>query len=298
MSPKRDSSHHTLLSLSLGIALNTGIFVAEVVGGLLSGSLALLSDALHNLTDIFSLFTAFFALRLASRAQTPGKTYGYRRAEILAAFVNTLLLFGVAAYLVREAAERFFHPSPLWFQLALPVAVVGLLGNFGSVVLLFSSSRESLSIRSAFVHLVADTLASCVVVLGVGMAGYLGWMWLDPLVGLGVAVFVLREAFPLFGKTIHILMQGAPPRVRPEVLKKRLETVAGVENVHHLHLWSLNEREHYAEFHVVTTYGTLKEVDKLRQEIAAILREEFDIHHSTIQFECQLCGSGDLIVQE
>jgi cobalt-zinc-cadmium efflux system protein len=297
MSLKEKSSHRTLLPLSLGIALNTGIFVAEVVGGLLSGSLALLSDALHNLADIFSLFTAFFALRLALRARTPGKTYGYRRAEILAAFVNTLLLFGVAAYLVREATERFFRPSPLRLEVALLVAVVGLLGNFGSAVLLFSSSRESLSIRSAFVHLVADTLSSCAVVLGVGMARSLGWTWLDTLVGLGVVVFVLREAFPLFWRTIHILMQGTPPHIQPEALKKRLEAIAGVENVHHLHLWSLNEREHYAEFHVVTTCTTLQEVDVLRREIAAILWKEFGIHHSTIQFECQSCG-GDLIVQE
>ena len=298
MTPGKSNPHRTVSLLSLSVALNTGIFMAEVVGGLFSGSLALLSDALHNLMDTFSLLTAFFALRLALRTRTPRKTYGYRRAEVLAAFVNTLLLFGVAAYLVWEAAERFFYPSPLWLQLALPVAVVGLLGNFGSAALLFSASRESLSIRSAFVHLVADTLSSCAVVLGIGMAGYLGWMWLDPLVGLGVVVFVLWEAFPLFGKTIHILMQGTPPHVQPEILKRRLETVAGVENIHHLHLWSLNEREHYAEFHVVTTCTTLQEVDVLRQEIAAILRKEFDIHHSTIQFECQLCDNGDLIVQE
>lgn len=293
--------HHRGASASVllvSILLNLGIFLLEVLGGILSGSLALLSDAFHNLTDTLSLFMAFWAIRLAQRGQTPRRTYGYQRAEVLAAFVNALFLFGVSAYLVREALERLLRPAPLELGTALVVALFGLLGNLASVILLFPSSGKSLGVRSAFLHLLSDTLSSCVVVLGIVVARFSGFTVFDSLLGLGIAAFILRETVPLFQETVRILMQGAPLHLRPERIKERLEGIPGVENIHHLHLWSLNEHEHYAELHVVAQCATLEEGDTLRENIAAVLRQEFGIHHSTIQLECRACDDQNLIVQE
>ncbi|MBC7218388.1 MAG: cation transporter [Candidatus Caldatribacterium sp.] len=292
--------HHSVASKALfwSILLNLGIFALEVLGGIFSGSLALLSDAFHNLTDTLSLVAALFAIRLARRNRTPERTYGYRRAEVLVAFLNALFLFGVSAYLGYEALERLVHPVPLETRTALLVGLFGLLGNLVSVVLLLPSSRESLSVRSAFLHFLSDTLSSCVVVLGIVTVKFSGFTTLDALLSSGIIAFILRETVPLFRETLRILMQGTPLHVQPELVKERLERIEGVDNVHHLHVWSLNEKEHYAEFHVVAKCTTLEEADVLRESILQVLRGEFGIHHATIQLECRACGDQGLIVQE
>lgn len=285
-------------ALSISVVLNFSIFALEVAGGLFSGSLSLFSDAFHNLTDTLSLLVAFFAIRIAQRHQTPERTYGYRRAEILAALFNALFLFGVSGYLIYEALQRLMRPIPLEPDIALFVALFGLLGNLVAVVLLFPLSRKSLSIRSAFLHLLSDTLSSCAVILGIALVKFSGLVMLDSVLSLGIVAFLLRETVPLFQEALHILMQGSPRHVQPEHIKERLERMEGVANVHHLHLWSLNEREHYAELHVVARCATLEEADALRENIATVLRQEFNIHHSTIQLECRACGDQSLIVEE
>lgn len=285
-------------ALFVSIILNCGIFALEVVGGLLSGSLALLSDAFHNLTDTLSLVVTFLAVRIARRRQTPERTYGYRRAEVLAAFLNTLFLFGVSGYLVYEALFRLVYPVPLEADTALLVALFGLAGNLASVVLLLPLSHRSLGVRSAFLHLLSDTLSSCAVVFGVVLIRFFKFVALDSLLSLSIVIFLFREAVPLFQETLRILMQGSPRHVQPEHIKERLERMEGVENVHHVHLWSLSEKEHYAELHVVAKCATLEEADVLREDIAAVLRQEFHIHHSTIQLECRSCSDRRLIVEE
>lgn len=285
-------------ALFWSILLNLGIFALEILGGVFSGSLALLSDAFHNLTDTLSLVAALFATHLARRNRTPERTYGYRRAEVLVAFLNSLFLFGVSAYLGYEALKRLVHPVPLETRTALLVGFFGLLGNLASVALLLPSSRESLSVRSAFLHLLSDTLSSCVVVLGIVTVKFSGFTALDALLSFGIVAFILQETIPLFRETLRILMQGIPLHVRPELVKERLERIEGVDNVHHLHIWSLNEKEHYAEFHVVAKCTTLEEADVLRESILQVLRGEFDIHHATIQLEYRACGDQELIVQE
>lgn len=288
----------TSSALSISVVLNSGIFALEIAGGLLSGSLALLSDAFHNLTDTLSLLVTFFAVRVAQRRQTPERTYGYRRAEILATLFNTLFLFGVSGYLTYEALQRFAHPIPLEPDTAFFIALFGLSGNLAAVMLLSPVSRKSLSVRSAFVHLLSDTLSSCAVILGVVLIKFSGFVMLDSLLSLGIVAFLLRETVPLFREALRILMQGSPRHVRPERIKERLEHMEGVANVHHLHLWSLNEKEHYAELHVVVKCSTLEEADTLRESIAAVLRQEFHIHHSTIQLERRACRNQNLIVEE
>lgn len=288
----------TSSALSISVVLNLGIFALEIAGGLFSGSLALFSDAFHNLTDTLSLLMTLFAVRVAQRRQTPERTYGYRRAEILATLFNTLFLFGVSGYLTYEALQRLMDPIPLEPNTALFIALFGLSGNLVAVVLLFPVSRKSLSVWSAFLHLLSDTLSSCAVILGIVLIKFSGFVMLDSFLSFGIVAFLLRETVPLFQEAFHILMQGSPRHVRPERIKERLESMEGVANVHHLHLWSLNEKEHYVELHVVARCSTLEEADTLRENIAAVLRQEFHIHHSTIQLECRACSNQNLIVEE
>ncbi len=285
-------------ALIIAIALNFIISLAEIGGGIWSGSLALLSDALHNLGDTVSLFISLFSLRLSRREETPQRTYGYRRAEVLAAFLNSLLIFVTLIYIFVEAIQRLLSPQVVKTNILLGVAMIGLLGNLFSILILSPRSRESLNLRSAFWHLMVDTFSSLVVITGALFIKYQGWFFIDPLLSLGLSILLLRGSWKMFREVINILMQGTPPHLSPESLKKRLESLPGVKNIHHLHVWSLNEKEHLAEFHVTTTCSSWEEVEQLREEIQKTLLEDFQIEHSTIQFENKGCENQDLIVKE
>lgn len=285
-------------ALVIAIILNLIISLTEIAGGVWSGSLALLSDALHNLGDTTSLFISLFSLRLSLREETPQRTYGYRRAEVLAAFVNSLLIFATLIYIFVEAIHRLFSPSAIETNILLGVAVIGLLGNLFSVFFLFPGSRKNLNLRSSFWHLLADTFSSIVVIIGALFIRYWGWSFVDPLLSVGLSIFLLRGSWKMFREVINILMQGSPPHLDLENLKKSLEALPGVKNIHHLHVWSLNETEHFAEFHVITTCSNWEEIDQLREEIQKILLNDFQIEHSTIQFENRGCKNQDLIVKE
>lgn len=297
-SQKFSSSQKNEKALIISIVLNFAISLAEIGGGIWSGSLALLSDALHNLGDTVSLFISLFSLRLSRRKETPERTYGYQRAEVLAAFFNSLLIFATLIYIFVEATQRLLSPQVIKTDILLGVATIGLLGNLFSILILFPHSRESLNLWSAFWHLLVDTFSSLVVITGALFIKYRGWFFIDPLLSLGLSIFLLRGSWKMFRKVINILMQGAPPHLSLENLKQRLESLPGVQNIHHLHVWSLNEKEHLAEFHVTTTCSRWEEVDQLREEIQKTLLEDFQIKHATIQFENKGCEDQGLIVKE
>jgi len=290
--------HNNEKALSVAIILNFIVSLIEIIGGIWSGSLALLSDALHNLGDTTSLFISLFSLRLSLKEETPQRTYGYRRAEVLGAFVNSLLIFATLGYIFIEAIQRLFSPRVIETHILLEIAIIGLLGNLFSVFLLFPGSRESLNLRSSFWHLLVDTFSSLVVIIGALLIKHWGWFFIDPLLSIGLSILLLRGSWKMFKEVVNILMQGAPPHLNLEKLKKALETLPGVKNIHHLHVWSLNEKEHFAEFHVTTTCSSWEEIDQLREEIQKILFEDFRIEHSTIQFENKGCKNQDFIVKE
>ncbi|HXL02756.1 MAG TPA: cation diffusion facilitator family transporter [Candidatus Atribacteria bacterium] len=285
-------------ALLIAIILNLIISLTEIIGGIWSGSLALLSDALHNLGDTTSLFISLFSLRLSLKEETPQRTYGYRRAEVLGAFVNSLLIFATLGYIFIEAIQRLFSPQVVEANIILGIAIVGLSGNLFSVFFLFPGSRESLNLRSSFWHLLADTFSSLVVIIGALFIKYRGWFFIDPLFSIGLSLLLLRGSWKMFKEVVNILMQGAPPHLNLESLKKGLEALPGVKNIHHLHVWSLNDKEHFAEFHVTTTCSSWEEIDQLREKIQKTLFEDFQIEHSTIQFENKGCKNQDLIVKE
>ncbi|QPM67807.1 cation diffusion facilitator family transporter [Atribacter laminatus] len=283
---KRSKSENKLI---ITIILNLTISIFEIIGGILSGSLSLISDALHNLSDSASMFISLFSLRVANREKSSKNTYGFKRAEIIAALINSILLFITLVYIFYESIQRLIHPQEVSSIIMLPVAFIGLLGNFFSAVLLFKESQKSMNLKSTFLHIVIDTISSVIVIVGGLIIHYTGWFYIDPVLSLIVITYVLKEGYTIFREVVHILMQGTPADIDLSQIKSRLESIPGVENIHHIHVWSLNENERYSELHALINCQTLNEMDQLRDQINRVLRNEFQINHTTIQFEGEKC---------
>ncbi|NLI96045.1 MAG: cation transporter [Synergistaceae bacterium] len=278
--------------LALSLVLNLAISLAEVAGGLLSNSLALLSDAVHNLSDASSLGVSWLAKRISRMERTPAHSFGFKRAEILASLVNTVALVGIGVFLLVEAVRKFLHPSPVVGNVMLAVAGVGLLGNLFTAWLLHGGSKESLNIRSAYLHIVMDALSSVGVIVAALLMMAFGWVWLDPLLTLAVSLYVLRESWPLLKTSIHILMQGTPEGIRIESLIEEVESQPEVVDMHHVHLWTTDGTEVFLEAHVTLWEEARSRTDELLARFSGHLRDRFGIGHVTLQFEFSACVGG------
>lgn len=278
----------------LAIALNGLIALAEVLGGILSGSLALLSDALHNVSDLLSLGISYGALRLSRRNGTTHRTFGLKRAEILAAFLNSSLLISLSLFLFREAYLRFSHPSPIKGGMMLVVAFFGLLANLMAMKVLQGESHGSLNIRSAYLHLLGDTLSSVAVVGGALILMVRPLFWLDPLLTFLIALFILKEAVVLLKESTEILPQTVPQDLDLERVRNRVEEHPEIALLHHVHAWSLVDGEIHFEGHLAFRNNLpLREADQVRGEIEELLKREFGVSHVTLQSEYQSCqGNG------
>jgi len=298
---EKEHHHHetgdiTGVRLGAVTELNLIITAAEVVGGILSGSLALLSDALHNLGDSAAIVTSWIAHRIAARPNTPEKTYGYKRAEVLAAFVNALVLLALSIFLLGEAYRRFRSPEQIESTLMLIVATIGLLANVLSVFLLRSGSRENMNIRSSYLHLLSDSISSVGVILG-GIAIQL-WnvVWIDPLITVAISLYIIRETWHIVREAVDILMQ-ASPRIDYGKLKAAVEGVTGVKNLHHVHLWRSDEKSIYFEGHVDVEDMRVCDAQRIIGDIQQILHERFGIGHATIQVETDRCEDKEIVKQ-
>ncbi len=278
--------------LALSLVLNLVITLAEVAGGLLSNSLALLSDAVHNLSDASSLGISWLAKRISRMERTPAHSFGFKRAEVLASLVNTVALFGIGLFLLVEAARKFLHPEPVGGGIMLAVAVVGLLGNLFTAWLLHAGSKDSLNIRSAYLHIVMDALSSVGVIAAALLVMAFRWYWLDPLLTLAVSLYVLRESWPLLKTSIHILMQGTPEGIRIESLVEEMEAQPDVVDMHHVHLWTTDGTEVFLEAHVTVCEEARSHTDELLARLSKRIREGFGIGHVTLQFEFACCVGG------
>jgi len=254
----------------VSVVLNMTITVAEVIGGLLSGSLALLSDSLHNFSDTISLLASYFAMRIGGRSATEKYTFGYKRAEILVAFVNSAVLIGVSAFLVLEAFRRFRSPETINTGIMLPVAVVGLIANLLSVFLLHEHTH-SLNVRSAYLHLLGDTLSSVAVVVGGLLIRFYGVEWVDPLVTVLIAIYIGREAYEVLRESVDVLME-ASPELDLEAIKAELESIPGVKNAHHFHAWRVGEDEVHFECHLAVEDMPLRKAQRIIDEVEKRLR--------------------------
>ncbi|MCR9241396.1 MAG: cation diffusion facilitator family transporter [Rhodobiaceae bacterium] len=266
------------------MCLTAGFMVAEVVGGVLSGSLALIADAGHMATDAAALFLAYIAFRLVNRPADANQSYGYHRAETLAAFVNALTMIALVGWILFEAVQRFFEPVEILGGLMLWVAIGGLLVNVLAFWLLHSGEKENLNMQGAAVHVLGDLLGSVAAIAAAIVILYTGWTPIDPLLSIFVALLILRSAIALARQSGHILMEGTPMGLDIEEIKNDLlNSVAGVEDVHHLHAWSLT-----ATRDVMTLHARIAEGVNPDQVLAAIndrLRHKFQIDHATVQIE-------------
>ncbi|MCF8232585.1 MAG: cation diffusion facilitator family transporter [Bacteroidales bacterium] len=290
--------HHNIneKNLRISIILNLGITVAEVVGGLVANSLSLLSDALHNLSDGLALLMAYIAHKFSKKDATHSKTFGYKRVEILSAFLNSVILVGVSIYLFVEAVERFFNPEPINGIVMLSVALVGLIANLVSVIILQKDSKFNLNIKAAYLHLIGDTLSSVAVIAGGLLIYFYDIFWVDPLVTVLIGVYILKQAYSILKETIDILMQGTPKKLDLEQIKNQIEAIEQVHNIHHVHTWALNENEIHFEAHVDLKKDLkISDTDELLEKIDNLLYDNFGIGHVTLQFEHNACREKELV---
>ena len=297
-----DHHSHSALhgkNLLLVTLLNVVITVAEIVGGLLSNSLALLSDAVHNLGDTLALLFAFVANKLGNKEPDMKRTFGYKRVEILTALLNALILISICIFLFKEAYDRFIDPQPIKGMLMLIVAVIGLLANGFSVLILQKDKDKNINIRAAYLHLLGDTLSSVAVIIG-GVAIWLfNIVWIDPLITILVGIYIIYHAWEVLKQATNILMQSAPNHINLLSIVNEIESLPDVKDIHHIHLWQLNEEQLHFEAHVnVNDNIDMLKVMELRHEIEHIL-EHHTIEHTTLQIGYNCCnGQEKLIVTE
>jgi len=282
---------HNVKNIGWAILINIGITLVEAVGGTLSGSLALLSDAGHNLSDVISLGLSFLGEKLSSRKATRRHTFGFKRMEIFTALINSLSLVGIAIFIVVEALKRISAPPELSLWLMLGVATIGLLGNLFSMVIL-GKKESNLNVKAAYLHLFYDAISS-VAVIGSGLLIFLtGWVILDLAASLLIAALVLWSGLGVIKRTVHIFMQGVPERLEFDKILQDILHVPGVSSVHGLHIWSIDSSDVFLSCHVcIEQTDGKRDTDKIIQDINEMLQQNHRIHHTVIQAENQnLCG--------
>ncbi len=282
------------VNLAFTVVLNFVITIAEVVGGIFAGSLALISDSLHNFSDVVSLVISYAADRISRRSGDTRRTFGYRRAAILAALFNASMLIAVSIFLFREAWVRFRDPQPVNGSLVTWVALLGLAANLAGVLLLRRSAGKDMNFRSAYLHLLGDSLSSVGVIAAGLLIRFLGITWVDPLVTVLIAAYVIRESYEIIRDAVRILMQGVPEDLDVEAVVEAVRTVGSVENVHHVHVWSLDERHVFFEAHINIEDMPVSATGPILREIERRLRD-FGITHVTVQFEYRCCDGEEII---
>ena len=290
--------HHHHFDASTGdrrvvwaIAVNMLLTVAQIVGGVLSGSLALIADAIHNFSDAVSLIIAFFARRIARRPMDDRMTFGYGRAEIVAAMINYTTLFVVAFYLIAEAVMRLLDPPPVQGWTVVILAGVALIIDAVTAALTYAMSKDSLNIRAAFVHNLADALGSVAVIVAGTLILLFDWRWVDPVITLMIAGYILWHAWSDVGPVVRILMLGSPPDLCRTRIGDAVHAVEGVVDIHHAHLWQMDERKNAYQAHVVIQEGA--EGGAITAEIKTRLATEFDLTHVTLEIETAQTGCAD-----
>ncbi len=299
---KHSHHHHsginsTSARLMMTMVLNFIITAVEIIGGIFSGSLSLISDALHNFSDAVSVIVSYIAVKLKARDNSYTHTFGLKRAEILAAVINSSVLIVISFFLFYEAVERFIEPGVINANVMVLVASIGFVANILGTLLLKRDSEDSINIRSSYLHLLSDAFSSGAVILG-GMAiGLWNIYWLDPLLTILIGLYIIRESYQILTEAVHVLMEGAPQEISLEEVKAEVENFSEVADIHHIHLWMVGDNDVHLEAHVNVRDMKISESDKLRIKIEKMLESQFGIHHITLQFECNQCLEDGLIGQ-
>ncbi len=277
------------------VILNLGITVAEIIGGIYSGSLSLISDALHNLSDAVAIIISYVAIIISKKDNDEQKTYGYKRAGILAAVVNSSVLIVISVFLFKEAYTKLLNSTAINGFVVIWVALLGLVANTIGAFLLHSGSEDNMNIKSAYLHLFSDALSSLGVVIAGILICFYEIYWIDAVLTVLIALYILKESFTIVKDAISILMQGAPKGIILNGVVDLILDIDGVENVHHVHLWSLDENNINFEAHVNVRDMLVSETQKINKKIIEELQEHFEINHVTIQFECDGCSDVGII---
>ena len=283
--------HERPLWIAFGLTLF--FLLVEVIGGLLTNSLALLSDAAHMMTDVLALGISLFAVRMARRPADAKRTYGYARMEAIGALVNGGLLFLVAGYILWEAVGRFSQPPHVESNGMLLVAILGLIVNLIAMKLLQAGAGESLNMKGAYLEVWSDMLGSLGVIAGALLIRFTGWTVVDPIIAVLIGLWVLPRTWTLLREAGHVLMQGVPSGIDPDEIRDAMQAQPGVATVHDLHIWALGSREPILTAHVLLSLDA-GDPDAVRTAMSQMLRERFDIDHATLQVETRHCEDRDL----
>lgn len=267
------------------VVLNQLLTVGQVVAGVISGSVALLSDAAHNFNDANALLIAYIARRISRRRANRRYTFGYRRAEMVGALINLTLLGAIGLYLIYEGVMRFFEPVEIIGWLMAAAAALALIVDVATVLLLWSMHRGTLNVRTAFVHNMVDALGSVAVLVGAGAVICLGWTWVDPLLTLMIAGYVLYQVATSLPQAARVLMEGSPVGLDLGKLVADVIALDGIEDMHHVHVWELDEGHRALEAHVCISRQRAIELETIKGRVKAVLATTYDVSHSTLEFE-------------
>lgn len=286
-------------NLVFSIILNLVITIAQIVGGIISGSLALISDALHNFSDVLSLVFSLVAHKLSRRKASIDQTFGYKRAELIAAFVNAATLVIVAFILIYGAIERFFNPHPIQSGLVIWLALLGIVVNGLSVIFLKKDADHNLNMKSAYLHLLTDMMASVAVLVGGLLMKFYGWFWVDSLMTILIAIYLIVVGIDLLKKSTKMLMLFTPEHIDIKEIVREVHKIKGIGKLHHIHVWHLNEEELHLEAHLDCAEDIkMSEFNDLLHEVEMVLFNKFGINHINIQPEFKKEDPKDFIVQD
>lgn len=281
------------------VVLNFTITIAEFLGGIFSNSLALVSDAVHNLSDAVALLITYLTLKISKRESNQTHTFGYKRIQIIAALFNAVTLIAICIYLLYEAYQRFQNPEPIKSVPMFVVAFIGLVANLLSVFLLQKHSKENLNIRAAYLHLIGDTLSSIAVLIGGVLIYFFEVYWIDPLITVLISLYIIKETYSVLYETYNILMLSTPSNIEIGRVEEELVKITEIKGVHHVHIWKLTDKDIHFEAHLdVNKDLAVSESQGIIDFAQKMLKEQFGIGHSTFQLECNRCDNKSLILNE
>lgn len=282
-------------NLFITMLLNFLITIAEVIGGFISGSLSLISDALHNFSDGIAIIISYVAMRLSKKPKTFKYTFGLKRAEILAAIINASTLIIISSFLIKEAVERFYNPQPITGSIMLLVALVGLAANVIGTLLLKKGSKGNLNIRAAYFHLLSDAVSSLAVIIGAAFIIFFKIYWIDPLLTILISIYILKETYEIVKESIEIVMMSSPNGIELNELKELVESIEEVKNIHHVHLWKMNDNDTHFESHIEVEDMAVSKTVEIQSQIENLLHTKYEINHTTLQFECNKCNVKSIV---
>jgi cobalt-zinc-cadmium efflux system protein len=288
MSEHHHHHHHDVSgkNLFITIVLNVIITVSQIIGGIFSGSLALLSDAMHNFSDVMALVIAYVAHRLAARESTNERTFGYKRAEIIAALFNASVLIGIAVFLIIEAFHKFYHPEAINSVWVIGLGLLSIVLNAASVLLIKDDAHGNMNIKAAYLHLLTDVMTSVAVVGGGVLMYYFGLFWIDPLISALIALYLIWASFGLVMESSAVLMQFTPKGIDIDEIAAFIEQNEKIKNVHHMHVWKLDDHRIHLEAHLDFNEDLrISESNAVIENLEHKLHDNFEIEHTTFQCE-------------